>query len=134
MRLRNWDVRLFHWADTVVGEPFKWGVTDCATLVTAAHVVMYGVDVFKWPTYKSLKGAMTAKAKVGGIRKALKKDCTQVGIKFARTGDIVLIKHEGEDGMGVVVGMNVVGAYPGYPVTLVPLSALPSNATVWRAA
>ncbi len=131
-RLRNWDVRLFHWADSIVGEPFEWGVTDCGTIVSRAHVVMYGEDVFGWPTYKSLKGAMSAKAKVGGIRKALKKDCMRVGVKFARTGDIVLIKHKGEEGMGLVVGSNVVGTYPGYPVTLLPLSVLPRSASVWR--
>ena len=132
MRLRNWDVRLFHWADGVVGRSFEWGVTDCASLVRAAHVVMHGVDVFKWPVYKSLKGAMSAKDKVGGIRKALKKDCVRVGIKFARSGDIVLIRHKGEEGMGVVVGTNVVGSHPDYPVTFVPLSVLPRSASVWR--
>lgn len=132
MRLRNWDVRLFHWADGVVGRSFEWGTTDCASLIRAAHVAMYGEDVFGWPDYKSLKGAMSAKEKVGGIRKALKKDCARVGIKFARGGDVVLIKHKGEEGMGVVVGTNVVGTYPGYPVTLVSLSVLPRSATLWR--
>ena len=107
-------------------------MTDCASLVRAAHVVMHGVDVFKWPVYKSLKGAMSAKDKVGGIRKALKKDCVRVGIKFARSGDIVLIKYKGEEGMGVVVGKDVVGTYPSYPVTLVPLTVLPRTASVWR--
>ncbi len=134
MRLRNWDVRLFHWADSVVGHPFEWGVTDCASLVRAAHIVMYGEDVLGWPAYKSLKGAMSAKEKVGGIRKALKKACVRVGTKFARSGDIVLIKHEGEAGMGLVIGANVVGTYPGYPVTLVPLSMLPRSASFWRVA
>ncbi len=134
MRLRNWDVRLFAWADDVVGRSFEWGLTDCASLVTSSHVAMYGEDVFRWPVYKSLKGAMSAKEKVGGIRKALKKDCAKVGIKFARSGDIVLIRHKGEEGMGVVVGTNVVGSHPDYPVMFVPLSALPRNASAWRVA
>ncbi len=134
MRLRNWDVRLFHWADGVLGRSFEWGVTDCASLVRAAHVAMYGEDVFEWSVYKSLKDATSAKEKVGGIRNALKKDCARVGTKFARSGDIVLIKHKGEEGMGVVVGANVVGTYPGYSVMLVPLSVLPRSASVWRVA
>lgn len=134
MRLRNWDVRLFHWADRMIGRSFEWGVTDCASLIRAAHLAMYGEDVFGWPAYRSLKGAMSAKEKVGGIRKALKKDCARVGRRFARSGDVVLIKHKGEEGMGVVVGMNVVGTYPGYAVMLVPLSALPRNVTFWRMA
>lgn len=132
VRPRNWDVRLFHWADSVVGEPFKWGITDCGSIIRAGHVAMFCEDIFRWPTYKSLKGAMSAKRKVGGIPKALEKACTRVGVRFAQTGDIVLISHEGQAGMGLVVGSNVVGSYPGYPVTLVPLDMLPDDASLWR--
>ncbi len=130
----NWDVHLFRWADKVVGRPFVWGETDCATLVRAAHVVMYGTDVFGWPTYRSKLGATKARKKVGGILPALQRVCTAVGRRFARDGDIVVITHEGEYGMGIVLGTNAVGTYPGEPVSLVPLAVVPDDATFWRLA
>lgn len=132
MRVRNWDVRLFHWADSVVGRAFEWGTTDCASLVRAGHVAMYGKDVFGWPTYSSKLDATKAKKKVGGIPKALRKVCTEIGRRFARTGDIVVITHKRQYGMGVVVGTNVVGTYPSELVHLVPLSIVPDDATFWR--
>ncbi len=132
MRLRNWDVRLFRWADRVVGEPFTWGVTDCGTIVRTAHIAMCGEDPFGWPTYKTKLGAVKARKKVGDIPNALAAACREVGRRFAQSGDIVLIQHEGQYGMGLVVGPNVVGSYPGYDVDLVPLQAVPDDATFWR--
>lgn len=134
MRLRNWDVRLFRWADRVLGKPFKWGVTDCGMVIRTGHVAMYGEDPFGWPTYKTKLGAMKAMKKVGGIPNALKASCAEVGRRFARTGDIVLIKHKGQYGMGIVVGPNVVGTYPGEDVRLVSLTVVPDDATFWRMA
>ena len=132
MRRRNWDVRLFAWADRMVGRPFVWGKTDCGYIIRTAHEVMHGEDVFGWPKYASKRGAVSARKKVGDIPNALRKACTEVGRRFARSGDIVLIKHEGEYGMGVVVGSNVVGTYPGERVHLVPLPIVPADATFWR--
>ncbi len=132
MRLRNWDVRLFRWADRVVGQPFKWGVTDCGMIVRTGHIAMCGEDSFGWPPYKTKLGATKARKQVGGIPKALRTACHEVGRRFAQSGDIVLIRHKGEYGMGIVVGLNVVGAYPGCPVTLVPLGIVPDDATFWR--
>ena len=133
-RLRTWDVRLFHWADSVVGKPFEWGVTDCGYIVRDAHKIMYGKDVFRWPTYASKRGAVSARKKVGGIPNALGKVCTRVGRRFAQSGDIVVIIHKGEYGMGVVVGTNAVGTYPGEKVHLVPLTVVPDDAIFWRVA
>ena len=134
MRLRNWDVRLFRWADRVLGKPFKWGTTDCGMLIRDGHVAMYGEDPFGWPTYKTKLGAMKALKTVGGIPNALETACKEVGRRFARTGDVVLITHKGEYGMGIVVGENVVGTYPGADVQLVPLTVVPDDATFWRMA
>ena len=131
---RNWDVRLYRWADQVVGRPFVWGDTDCGCLIRDAHVAMYGTDVFGWPTYRSKAGAMKARKKVGGILTALQRACTAVGRRFAQDGDIIVITHKGEHGMGIVVGTNAVGTYPGEPVSLVPLSVVPDDATFWRLA
>jgi len=73
---------------------------------------------------------MKAMKKVGGIPNALKASCAEVGRRFARTGDIVLIKHKGQYGMGIVVGPNVVGTYPGEDVRLVSLTVVPDDATM----
>jgi hypothetical protein len=134
VRLRNWDVRLFAWADGVAGRAFAWGKTDCGYLIRDAHKAMYGKDVLRWPTYASKRGAISAQKKVGGIPNALAKACTEVGRRFARSGDVVVITHKGQYGMGVVVGMNVVGTYPGERVHLVPLGIVPDDATFWRMA
>ena len=93
---------------------------------------MYGKDVFHWPAYKSLRGATSARKKVGDIPKALAKVCREVSRRFAQTGDIVVITHKGQYGMGIVVDVNVVGTYPGELVHLVPLSVVPEDASFWR--
>jgi len=134
MRRRNWDARLLAWANRVVGKPFAWGVTDCGTLMRQAHEVMHGENVLRWPAYKSKRGALAAKRRLGGLPAALEAAAHAIGRRFAGTGDVVLLEHEGEYGMGVIVGADVVGTYPGHPVTLVALSLLPADATFWRVA
>ncbi len=134
--MKNWDTKLVTWAERVRGQPFKWSETDCGSLVKQAYKIIHGKRI-GWPAYKSKAGAMRAMSKVGGIPAALEKVATPVGRKFARSGDVVLVPVDEPEaergyGMAVVVGDKVVGAHPGYPVTLVPLQVLPEDVTFWR--
>ena len=131
MRTRNWDTRLVTWAERVRGQPFVWGETDCGSLVKQAYKIITGKRC-PWPYYKGKTAAMRAMTKVGGIPAALEKVAKPVGRGFAQSGDVVLVKVDDGYGMGIVVGDNVVGTYPGYPVTLVPLRVIPDTALFWR--
>jgi hypothetical protein len=49
-RKPNWDNELSRFARRVVGEPYVWGRTDCATIVRYALRVIYGDQLeLYWP-------------------------------------------------------------------------------------
>ncbi len=134
--MKNWDTRLVTWAERVRGQPFKWGETDCGALVKQAYKIIKGKRI-GWSAWNGKTGALRWLAKAGGLPAALEKVASPVGRGFARSGDVVLAKVDEPEaehgyGMAVVVGDNVVATYPGYPVTLVSLQALPDDATFWR--
>ncbi len=134
--MKNWDTRLVTWAERVRGQPFKWGETDCGSLVKQAYEIIKGEPI-GWSAWKGKAGALRWVSKSGGLPAALAKVASPVGRGFARSGDVVLVKVDEPDavygyGIVVVVGDNVVAPHPDYPVTLVPLCDMPDDATYWR--
>ena len=128
-RVDNWDIRLFCWGESVRGLPFRWGATDCASLVIDSMEVMYGVDVFpdvdRW---RSLRKAVRVLHDVGSIADLFRTSgAVQVPVAFAQSGDIVCACGLDDDGLprlGVVVNGAVIysrkdeGVLSCYPVDL----------------
>ena len=111
----GWERRLVAWAEYTVGQPFRWGVTDCATLAAnAIHAmtlsrsgqrVTHGVR-----GYSTRLGARRADIKSGGISAhLLSMGLHPVDVRFAQQGDILVTPRrttrEMEHAMVVVSGM-----------------------------
>ena len=134
--MKNWDTRLVTWAERVRGQPFKWGETDCGSLVKQVYKIIKGKRI-GWSAWNGKTGALRWVSKAGGLPEALARVASPVGRGFARSGDVVLVEvHEPDAvygyGMAVVVGDNVVASHPDHPVTLIPLRDMPNDATYWR--
>lgn len=125
---------LVTWADAQRGKPFKWGDTDCATMVRKACRVMHGVDPFVLPAWKSKAKALRVFAECGGIAKALAEIAQPVGRGFAWTGDIALLEDETALGnsLMVVIDSRVLVSQPETGVTLEDRSILPASTSFWR--
>ncbi len=97
----NWDRRLVEFVKEVRGTPFKWGQTDCASLVRRGLQLMFDEDVWKGHVnrWKTLKGA----AKVSGTTDyevaLLASGAVEVGYHYASSGDVALGPQEDEHGM-----------------------------------
>lgn len=135
-RVRTWDVDLQAWAASLIGEPFQWGRTDCASIAIEAQRLMYGADVFHLPKWKSKAKALRTLESAKGIRAVLRKHAQQVGRGFLQMGDIVLVKNGCDvletDGLMLVVRDYALFTNPETGVIRVPLEALPKRATFWR--
>ena len=132
-RVRTWDVDLEQWAAGLIGAPFRWGVTDCASLVIKGQRLIYGVDVFRVPKYKSKAKALRTLVDVKSLRVVLKSYARQVGRRFLQAGDIVLVRKgcsELEtDGLLLVVRDYALATSPAAGVISVPLDAIPTKLT-----
>ena len=135
-RVRTWDVELLAWAETVTGTPFRWGRTDCGSLVKKSQRIIYGVDVFHLTAWTSKAKALQTLADINGMRALLRRVARPVGRGFLQMGDIVLLKNGCDelqtDGLMVVVRDYALFTNPKTGVMRVPLEAIPANATYWR--
>ncbi|KKK75641.1 hypothetical protein LCGC14_2871690, partial [marine sediment metagenome] len=135
-RVRTWDVDLQTWAGSLIGEPFRWGRTDCASIVIEAQHIMYGTYVFNVPKWKGKVKALRTLAEVKSIRAVLRKYADPVGRGFLQMGDVVLLKNGCDvletDGLMLVVRDYALSTSPDEGVIRVPLEAIPKKATFWR--
>ncbi len=136
-RVRTWDVDLLEWASSLVGKPFRWGITDCASIIIQAQRLIYGSDVFHLPKWKSKAKALRTLVDVKGMRAALRGCADQVGRGFLQMGDIVLVKNGCDemetDGLMLVLRDYALFTNPKTGVIRVPLEAIPAKgATFWR--
>ena len=135
-RVRTWDVDLLEWASSLIGEPFRWGRTDCASIVIEAQRLMYGVDVFHLPKWKSKAKALRTLSGAKNIRAVLRRHADQVGRGFLQMGDIVLVKNGCDvletDGLMLVLRDYALFTNPETGVIRVPLEAIPKRVTFWR--
>ena len=136
-RLRTWDVDLEQWAAGLIGEPFVWGTTDCASLVIKGQALIYGVDVFDMPKYKSKAKALRTLVNIKSLRSALEGHASQVGRRFLQAGDIVLVgkgcTELETDGLLLVIRDYALLTSPATGVLAVLLDAIPiKSTTYWR--
>lgn len=137
MRVRNWDLAVIEWATGLRGVPFVWGRTDCGTLVREMTILIYDRDIFagirRW---KSARGMESAVEKAGGVSSIFDAVGAEVGVRFARTGDVMVRPRgcplTGLDSVMPVADGHVVVATPGEPLQLVPLRQLAVEVRIWR--
>lgn len=144
MRRRpDWDVRLVRLQDDVLGEPFRWGETDCASIVRRALAAMYPEGEVPLPSappeYEDRRGAGRAYVESGGVAAMLEAGgAERVDLNFARQGDVLvgLAEQGGFPGGAVVVEEHFLVASEEEGVVRRPLRALrleePDDVEVWR--
>lgn len=138
LRQPDWGVRLFGWSESVVGEPFIWGETDCGSLVKGAVESMYGETPKPWRehTYTSEKEALRVQVQVRGVSGALRSlGAEDVTLAYAQSGDVVVRPpRQGRATFraGVVVSGTLVVASIEEGVCRVPLDAVDEDSTVLR--
>lgn len=126
-RIRNWDVELVHYANSVLGESFKWGRTDCFSVVRNGLRAMYGRDLFRGVgTYRT-----TAKAKAfhkahAGI--PLKEyGFKKIARNFCQAGDVIIwpnMDPRGFPQFGIVVGGKILVSKEGMGPQVIALPTL----------
>ena len=127
-------ILLNEFANTVTGQPFAWGVTDCFTLALRAIDAMYGTDleerfVNQW--HDEASAAEYAQTFSVSDYFADLGECIE--LPFLRAGDV--LEKEDEQGMprvAVVVGRHVLASAPEHDVLLFPLRLLDKDKG-WRA-
>lgn len=136
-RIENWDLALFHWSEGVVGKPFRWGETDCATLVMDAMVVMYGRDIFpKVPRWKSLRKAVRVLHKVLDIADLFREaGAVTVPMTFAQSGDVLCAPGLDADSLprlGVVVNGHALISQRKTGVNIYRMEGIEEGTELWR--
>ena len=137
-RIENWDSRLVEYAKKVVGQEFKWGSTDCASLVRRGLTAIMGEDVWKRAvgTWKTRRGAVSVSDRTD-YEEALKASgAVEVGLHYAWSGDVALGPSEDEHGM-IQVGLllptrKVMTSMPETGVVIVDTLALEKGTRFYR--
>lgn len=134
VRLRNWDTELNKWAERMQGQPFVWGLSDCASLVRDACHLMYGREIFDLPWWKTQDEMVEAVR--DGVTAILETIATPVGRRFVQTGDIVQVldgcPYTKLDALLVVVRDHLLASVPKRKIGLVRFKSLAETAVVWR--
>ena len=133
MRTVSWSTDLNEYAQSVLGQPFVWGETDCAYLVVGAVRAMYGADVLKLGTWTTRTGALRALRRGGSPRDAFERaGAVEVSYPFRQRGDLVQLpgeEAEGFPGLGIVVRAGVLTVDQDEIVLIAPPDP---EMTVWR--
>lgn len=95
----NYDVFLTGFASGIQGAPFKWGSTDCGSLVRRGLTACYGRDILRGAgSWNSLRALRKFVKDTGGPAKLLKsKGFTKVRAAYAQCGDVVILPGEDAD-------------------------------------
>lgn len=91
-RTETWEVDLVAWADSVRGQPFVWGKTDCVSLAREALRAVFGEDPAPGLAYGSLREAV-AVIEERGLEERLRDAglvLVEGGPNFAQNADLVV--------------------------------------------
>ena len=122
MRRADWEARLHAYANAKAGKAFRWGSTDCGSLVRGAAREMFtGKPLGAFLTYRGKDAAQKTLDAIGGTTARLEESgALQVHVGFAQAGDILILPGEDETGMprmGMMLnGGKVLTSLPGQGV------------------
>ena len=136
-RGENWDVSLVEWSNTVTGLPFKWGRTDCASLVRLGSRVVYGKRALVGvPRYTSEDSARAVMEGMGDARAFLKAaGAKKLKLGFAQAGDILVMPglDNGIPRLALVVySGHALTSDPKNGVRILKLEQLRRRTSAWR--
>ena len=134
----DWHFRLVAYAQANRGRPFRWGTTDCYSIVRGALDVVYDADVLPAAIYSRQAAALRVAQSFKDIPGALEELGAQpVAMPFAQAGDLLLIPGKDElglprfgviaDGRGHVLTSDVADG-----VVVVDATEIPAESVAWR--
>lgn len=94
--------RLNDFANSLRGEPFEWGRTDCAALVVGAVNALTGSETLKH-SWKSQRGLRGIESRENGFSGVLAPFCDVIeNPNFITSGDVLIA----EDGQGAMIALG----------------------------
>lgn len=137
-RVDNWDRRLVEFAATVVGRPFKWGQTDCASIVRRGLTQVFSQDVWKGHVgeWKTKRGALGVSGRTEPQEALRASGAVEVGKHYAWSGDVALGDSVDDHGMLQVALLlptrKAMTSTPENGVVIVDKLKLAEGTTFWR--
>ena len=136
-RLPDWRARLLSWAESVRGQPLRWGKTDCGSLARNALEICFGRDVVPHvPRYHTARQAKKVVKKHGHAVQIVQEiGATFVeSLSFARMGDVIAMNEPEERVAGIALGVwceQFVVAATNHGVVWLRRDALPLDAVAY---
>ncbi len=97
-RQRQWRSQLLTQLLPLVGQPFAWGVTDCASITRRALAAMFGHDVTQLPAWNSPRELLEVRERHGAPADILRGlGAQERALTFLRVGDVVVSTEPEEE-------------------------------------
>ena len=136
-RVLHWRSALLAWAEGLDGQPFAWGLTDCATLARKALEVCFGMDLVpECPSWNKPHEALRVIRDFGRPSQIL----TRLGaaprpLTFVRAGDIIVMPEQqepiGREALGVWLDGAVLLSDRERGAHIVARPIMPNDATAY---
>lgn len=133
-RVVNWDSAVKAAVTPLLGRPFEWGETDCASVSVACLNAMYDEPIYPKTLYKSLRGARELWGYVDIGKVAERASGHAVGPQWATYGDIAVgdLDSDGFPSLYFVLRGCAVTSSKEKGVFTIPLAKLKDRVTFYR--
>lgn len=109
MRLPQWEFKLVRWCEQIQRQPFEWGKNDCALMAASCAEAITGThpepDLIG--SYYSPFGAYRVLHERDGLSGICDRHYERIHPDFAQRGDILLLKFERKESLGICLGSTV---------------------------
>lgn len=102
-RYRDWELRLTRWATGLEGRPFRWGETDCASLLCQALRVM-SPDPLTTPVWADARSARRARRSVRPTDLLRAHGLATILPPYVQPGDVAVLESPRALTCGVSLG------------------------------
>ncbi len=115
IRLHDWPERLHEYIEQERNQLFEWGARDCVTFACGGILAISGADHLselksKWTTEASAGKVLK---RLGGLQVAVTKILGEPRSHLlAVRGDVLLIRNQGVEGLGLSIGRTWVSRGP----------------------
>lgn len=111
-RYPDWDKRLSKYINEMLHVPFEWGTNDCVLFAAKGIEALTGENLYgHYPKYTTEFGARRIIQEAGGLQQLIDRNLPNVYTSYlqAKRGDLVLVKHNGMEHIGLVCdcGMKI---------------------------